>query len=231
MGKKSFDKFHNDELLQNIFNAIPAFVFIVDADVRLLFWNAKAEQLVGERRDRVYLKRGGDAVQCVHSFETPAGCGAAGYCTTCPIRNSVTAALRDRKACRAFTRMQLSSGDTTTDVYLLVNASPFLHQKKDYVLLILEDVSHVIALEEAQGHLPKESEAPQDTALLSTTERAVLKWLKVGKSSWDISQILKISERTVNFHIYNVIQKLDAMNRTHAVAIAMEKGLLPENGK
>jgi len=62
--------------------------------------------------------------------------------------------------------------------------------------------------------------------ILSPREIEVLQWLKVGKSSWDISEILHISERTVNFHIRNIMQKLDAVNRTQAVAVAIETGLL-----
>lgn len=59
---------------------------------------------------------------------------------------------------------------------------------------------------------------------LTQREREVLQWLKQGKSSWDVSRILAISEDTVNFHIKNICQKLDAMNRTHAVVIAIEQG-------
>lgn len=38
--------------------------------------------------------------------------------------------------------------------------------------------------------------------------------------------LLKISERTVKFHISNIMQKLDASGRTHAVGIAIEQGLV-----
>lgn len=61
---------------------------------------------------------------------------------------------------------------------------------------------------------------------LSIRENEVLIWLKEGKSSWDISRILRVSERTVNFHIENIMRKLDAVNRTHAVAIALEQRLI-----
>jgi DNA-binding CsgD family transcriptional regulator len=61
---------------------------------------------------------------------------------------------------------------------------------------------------------------------LSMREKEVVRWLKAGKSAWDISLILGISERTVRFHINNIMQKLDAVNRTHAVAIALEQGLI-----
>ena len=61
---------------------------------------------------------------------------------------------------------------------------------------------------------------------LTPKELEVLKWLKQGKSSWDISIILGRSERTMNFHVGNIVKKLDAMNRTHAVAIAVDNKLI-----
>jgi DNA-binding CsgD family transcriptional regulator len=64
---------------------------------------------------------------------------------------------------------------------------------------------------------------------LSIREKEVLIWLKEGKSSWDISRILCVSERTVNFHIENIMRKLDAANRTHAVAIALKQRLIDFN--
>lgn len=63
-------------------------------------------------------------------------------------------------------------------------------------------------------------------SVLSSREKEVLQWLKCGKSSWDISVILGISERTVNFHIYNMMHKLGATNRTQIVSIAVHLGLI-----
>lgn len=62
--------------------------------------------------------------------------------------------------------------------------------------------------------------------LLSNREKEVLNWLKDGKSSWDISAILGISERTVNFHVYNIMKKLEVVNRAQAVAVATHLGML-----
>lgn len=67
---------------------------------------------------------------------------------------------------------------------------------------------------------------PKNNSPLTPKETEVLKWVKQGKSTWDISTILGISERTVKFHIGNIMQKLDATTRTHAVAIAFEQGLV-----
>lgn len=65
--------------------------------------------------------------------------------------------------------------------------------------------------------------------ILSQREKQVLEWLKLGKSSWDISMILGISERTVYFHVSNILKKLGASNRPQAVAIATRLGLLENN--
>lgn len=62
--------------------------------------------------------------------------------------------------------------------------------------------------------------------ILSRREKEVIDWLKQGKSSWEISAVLKISERTVNFHVANIMQKLGVVNRAQAVAVAARYGLI-----
>jgi DNA-binding NarL/FixJ family response regulator len=57
-------------------------------------------------------------------------------------------------------------------------------------------------------------------------EREVLQRLKSGGTSREIASMLDISERTVKFHISNIMKKLKAENRTRTVVIAMEKGLI-----
>lgn len=67
-----------------------------------------------------------------------------------------------------------------------------------------------------------------DIPALSNREKEVLKWIKEGKSSWDISRILHISRYTVNFHIKNLFRKLDVVNRTQAVSEALRRGVIPD---
>ncbi len=60
--------------------------------------------------------------------------------------------------------------------------------------------------------------------LLTDREREVLSWTAAGKSSWDISMILGVTERTVNWFIANATRKLNAVNRTQAVVNAIRIG-------
>ena len=62
--------------------------------------------------------------------------------------------------------------------------------------------------------------------LLTRREREILRWAADGKTSWEVSVILSISERTVKFHLVQASHKLNAVNRTAAVAKALARGLI-----
>ena len=66
----------------------------------------------------------------------------------------------------------------------------------------------------------------QQTVSLTPRESECLRWTADGKTSADIALLLGTSENTVNFHLKNAIQKLEASNRQHAVTRAMLKGLI-----
>ena len=61
---------------------------------------------------------------------------------------------------------------------------------------------------------------------LTPREHEILIWVKDGKSTGEIASILKISQDTVKFHLKNVFQKLGAISRSQAIAIAIENKLI-----
>ena len=63
-------------------------------------------------------------------------------------------------------------------------------------------------------------------AALTAREREVLQWSADGKSAQDIADILNLSKSAVDFHLKNSIQKLNAPNKTAAVARAALMGRL-----
>jgi DNA-binding NarL/FixJ family response regulator len=62
---------------------------------------------------------------------------------------------------------------------------------------------------------------------LTARELEVLRLVRDGNRNRQIADRLCIAETTVNFHIKNLIDKLQANDRTHAVTIAMRRGLMP----
>ena len=61
---------------------------------------------------------------------------------------------------------------------------------------------------------------------LTARELDVLRLIRDGHRNKQIADQLSISENTVNFHIKNLVDKLQANDRTHAVTIALRRGLL-----
>ncbi|NJO62379.1 MAG: hypothetical protein HC836_30390 [Richelia sp. RM2_1_2] len=62
--------------------------------------------------------------------------------------------------------------------------------------------------------------------IITKREKEILAWSAQGKSAWDISIILGISENTVNFHLKNIIKKLDVTNKVAAVVKAIRLGFI-----
>ncbi|MFE0423245.1 response regulator [Streptomyces sp. NPDC058953] len=62
--------------------------------------------------------------------------------------------------------------------------------------------------------------------VLTARERDVLSAVADGLSNADIGRRLVIAEATVKTHLLRVFAKLDVSDRTHAVVIALEQGLL-----
>ena len=61
---------------------------------------------------------------------------------------------------------------------------------------------------------------------LTMRELEVLRFIRDGYRNKQIAGQLSISETTINFHIKNLVDKLQANDRTHAVTIALRRGLM-----
>lgn len=61
---------------------------------------------------------------------------------------------------------------------------------------------------------------------LTGREREVLSLLAQGKPNKEIAQALVVTERTIKYHVSAILRKLGATNRTEAVSIAAQHGLV-----
>ncbi|MEZ5560580.1 MAG: autoinducer binding domain-containing protein [Pseudomonadales bacterium] len=69
-------------------------------------------------------------------------------------------------------------------------------------------------------------EAPEPSSQLNEREIECLSWAGLGRTDNEIGAIIHRSPATARFHIDNAIAKLGARNRTQAVAIAAQLGLI-----
>jgi DNA-binding CsgD family transcriptional regulator len=67
---------------------------------------------------------------------------------------------------------------------------------------------------------------PNVDSPITARETEVLQWTALGKTAWEISVIISVTERTVNAHLQRAAKKLGAANKTHAITIALIFGWL-----
>lgn len=93
----------------------------------------------------------------------------------------------------------------------------------------LEQITPSLCLALAQGlpPYPDEDNFPGATrSLLSRKQREILQWVHLGKTNWEISKILDISEDTVKYHVHQAMLKLNTKTRAQAIGRALDIGLI-----
>ncbi len=95
-----------------------------------------------------------------------------------------------------------------------------LYENLGYAIFINQQLHRHVAQKQRQC-LPGVS-APQ----LSTREIEILRLSADGKTAYECSRILSISERTINFHVHSAIQKFGVNNKIAAVIKAVRTGAI-----
>ena len=119
-----------------------------------------------------------------------------------------------------------SDGDGEIQRALRAGAAAYLLKSmaKDDLLAVIRSVHS------GRRHVPAEVAARLAEHLgeddLTMRELEVLRLIRDGYRNKQIADQLAIAETTVNFHVKNLVAKLQAKDRTHAVTIALRRGLL-----
>jgi len=119
-----------------------------------------------------------------------------------------------------------SSGDIDIQRAMRAGASAYVLKSmaKEELLQVIRKVAT------GRRHIPADVASSVAENLgkgdLSAREVEVLELIREGNRNKQIADRLCIAETTVNYHIKNIVDKLQANDRTHAVMIALRRGLL-----
>jgi LuxR family transcriptional regulator, quorum-sensing system regulator CciR len=75
------------------------------------------------------------------------------------------------------------------------------------------------------ARMEADPDAPR-SSILSERELECLSWAALGRTDTEIGALIHRAPTTARFHIDNAVRKLGARNRTQAVAIAAQQGLI-----
>jgi DNA-binding NarL/FixJ family response regulator len=124
--------------------------------------------------------------------------------------------------------IMLTTSDGDADIQRAMRAGASAYILKS---MPMEELLGVIrSVHAGRRHIPPEVAARLAEHMgdedLTAREMEVLRLIREGYRNKQIADQLAISENTVTFHIKNLMDKLRANDRTHAVTIALRRGLL-----
>ena len=134
-------QFLDQGLHRVMFDAMPLPVFVVDKDVNVLECNTAAARLFEPGKRTGKPQKAGDILHCLHTTETPKGCGGASACSDCGLREAVRAASRGRAVTRQRAEMELLRRGKPVKVGLRVSCQPFSYGRSALILLVLEGLN------------------------------------------------------------------------------------------
>lgn len=108
--------------------------------------------------------------------------------------------------------------DDATGAISMAGERPYLDAEAKSALHLMSVFTHGRLRALARSGPPV---APAPSRCLSDTEAEVLRWAARGKTAWETSRILGISERNVRWHLEEAQRKLMAPNKTATVARAL----------
>jgi DNA-binding NarL/FixJ family response regulator len=125
----------------------------------------------------------------------------------------------------------LSSFDYEEEIYRAAKAGAHGYLMKDATRAQIVTAIQTVA--KGNLHFPKEI-ANRITLRegrngLSPREQDILSMIAKGLTNKEIAHILAISQFTVRNHVIHIFEKLEASDRTEAVSIAMQQGIISVN--
>jgi DNA-binding NarL/FixJ family response regulator len=126
----------------------------------------------------------------------------------------------------------LTSFETDEDIYQAVQAGAQGYLLKNTSQQEL--VGAIRAVHAGLRHLPPRITVRLAERMMRSTltdrEREVLQMLSKGLTNKQIAQVLGISGNTIRNHVNSILQKLEVADRTEAVTLALQRGIIRLEG-
>lgn len=207
--------------------------YVIDADQRIVYWNAAAERMLGYRSIDVLGRLCHDVLQG-RDDDNKAWCRlrckvAIKSSRGDPVDTFTVCAQSSRGAPRwinvSILPFPVTSENGERLVVHLFRDSTLQKQHEALSNQILEAVQNLQQPQAGNAELTETFDLPVPE--LTRRERQVLEQLARGLSTPEVAESLSISVSTTRNHVQNIFQKLQVHSRAQAVAYAFEHGLVP----
>jgi signal transduction histidine kinase len=129
-------------LVIEMLEGYPGFAAILDSNRQILAINQKAKELIRDRDlSSVIGLRIGEAIGCVHSIESPKGCGDACACFDCGTSRAVRSNLESRGPCAEEARLVIEQGGVREFHDVMVYTSTVHIDGEPHTIVTIKDIA------------------------------------------------------------------------------------------
>ena len=145
----------SDELIENerkiiqgnpivleLLEGFPDLALILNENRQLVAFNSKAVNYVPEElRSSLYGMRPGEAVNCIHAHEMPAGCGTSKFCVECGAGQALVKTTTNQEAAIEECRITRKNCNVEESLDLLVHTSIINVEGRPFTLFSIKDIA------------------------------------------------------------------------------------------
>jgi hypothetical protein len=141
--QNDFEIFSSFKQVNEIVNALPHIVMVLNKERQLVYGNAALMKISGVKgMEEILSQRPGEILLCVHSSETTGGCGTTESCRYCGAVNTIKLCMETKAKATGECRISAFADGKDISYDLEITASPFSYENEEYVIVSLQDISN-----------------------------------------------------------------------------------------
>ena len=136
------DIVNKNPVMSGLLHSISGLLAILDEHRQIVALNDSFLQMLGiDDPANALGLRHGEALQCIHADDEPAGCGTTKFCSSCGAAIAIVSSLEQNKPIERICALSANRGDKKIDLALLVKAHPVNIDKRRFLLIFLQDIT------------------------------------------------------------------------------------------
>lgn len=132
---------NNFDLAKNFLNALPNAAVLLDSNRQIVAFNKIAQSILSpDEHNRIEGRRVGEAVNCIHAFDMPAGCGTSKFCEECGAGKCNKYTRENLSSCSNECRITTKKDEIESSLDLRVSTSIIQLDKQNFIFFVIEDI-------------------------------------------------------------------------------------------
>lgn len=133
---------NNNPIMTGLLHSISGLLAILDEHRQVVALNDSFLKMLGIDDPHEFLGlRPGEALQCIHAHEEPAGCGTTQYCSTCGAAIAMVSSLEQNQSVERICSFTAKRDGKDFDIALLVRSNPIIIDGQLFLILFLQDIT------------------------------------------------------------------------------------------